>query len=101
MKNGSSLKRGVPGCPHCGSLDLQIDKGFAECDECPWSGREELVWLERQTPRGYLRASAGAVAKRHKTSDPWYLKMRRMADRVRETRQASLLLPWPNSKKVN
>ena len=47
MKEIEDLGKNVPGCPHCGSLDLQRDKGLAECHHGPWSGRDHEGGMPR------------------------------------------------------
>jgi len=37
------LEKAVPQCPNCGCVDLQMDKGLVECDQCPWTGRDYEV----------------------------------------------------------
>jgi hypothetical protein len=43
MRVLEDLKRTVPRCPHCGCVDLQVDNGLVECDQCPWTGSDYEV----------------------------------------------------------
>lgn len=47
MKEIEDLGKKVPRCPHCGSLDLQRNKGLAECHHGPWRGRDHEGGMPR------------------------------------------------------
>ena len=47
MREIEDLKKNVPRCPHCGSLDLQRNNGLAECNHSPWMGRDHEVGMHR------------------------------------------------------
>ncbi len=50
--------KGTRFCPSCGSIDVQIDQGLAECDQCQWSGAEKglLCFLSKSKSHDNLAA---------------------------------------------
>jgi len=43
MRVLEDLKKRVPHCPNCGCVDLQMDNGLVECDQCSWTGSDHEV----------------------------------------------------------
>jgi hypothetical protein len=94
MREIEDLKQEVSHCPHCGSLELQRNKGVTECTHCQWMGCDHEVGIHSAVARNdeYDLHRHGFSRSPEHEGLSWTQKIGRFARSLRQGPKKSLMV---------